>query len=274
MNVYISADMEGVTGVTHPEDVIPGRSEYERFRRLLTADVNAAIEGAVAAGADGIIVNEAHDGMKNILLEELDSRAELIIGRRKPYVMMEGVNGADVVFFIGYHTGAGTGGVLSHTFRATPIISVELNGEPCSEGRMNALFAGLHNIPVGFVSGDDMVCQEARKLYSGARTAQVKVAIDRYTARCLSPRIAHYYIREEAKTAVEEVGRLIPYALDSPYTFTVEFASASLAASTLYFPQIERLDDRRVCWTHEDYTVAYKMFVGVMALAKADSDFG
>ncbi len=274
MNVYISADMEGITGVTHPEDVIPGRSEYVRFRRLLTADVNAAIEGAVAAGASEIIVNEAHDGMKNILLEELDSRAELIVGRRKPYVMMEGVNGADVVFFIGYHTGAGAGGVLSHTFRATPIISVELNGESCSEGRMNAVFAGLQNIPVGLVSGDDMVCQEARDLYSGVRTAQVKVAIDRYTARCMAPGVTHGRIWEEAKTAVEEVRKFTPYALDPPYTFAVEFANASLAASTLYFPEIERLDDRRVCWTHEDYTVAYKMFIGVMALAKADPDFG
>lgn len=274
MRVYISADMEGVTGVTHPEDVIPGRSQYERFRRLLTADVNAAIEGAAEAGADEFLVNEAHDSMKNILLEELDPRAEIIVGRRKPYVMMEGVEGAEVIFFIGYHTGAGAGGVLSHTFRATPIINVELNGEPCSEGRMNATFAGLQNISVGLVSGDDLVGREARDLYGGVRTAQVKVAIDRYTARCLPPEVAHSRIREQAKAAVEEIGTLTPYTLDSPYTFTVEFASASLAASTLYFPEIERLDDRRVYWSHEDYTVAYKMFIGVMVLAQADPDFG
>ena len=112
---------------------------------------------------------------------------------------------------------------------------------------MNAVFAGLQNIPVGLVSGDDMVCQEAMNLYSGVRTAQVKVAIDRYTARCMAPEVTQGRIREEAKTAVEEVGRLTPYALDPPYTFVVEFASASLAASTLYFPEIERLDDRRIC---------------------------
>ena len=274
MKVYISADMEGVTGVTHPEDVIPGRSQYERFRKLLTADVNAAIEGAAEAGADAVLLNEAHDGMKNIVLEDLDPQAEIIIGRRKPYVMMESVEGADVAFFIGYHTGAGTGGVLSHTFRATPIINVELNGEPCSEGRMNAVLAGLQNIPVGLVSGDDMVCEEARDLYGGVRTAPVKVALDRYTARCLSPEVAHNLIREEAKAAVEEVERLTPYTVEPPYTFTVEFASASLAASTLYFPQIKRLDDRRVSWSHEDYVVAYKMFIGVMALANFDPDFG
>jgi D-amino peptidase len=226
------------------------------------------------AGADEVLVNEAHDGMKNILLEELDPRAEIIIGRRKPYVMMEGVEGADVAFFVGYHTGAGTGGVLSHTFRATPIIGVELNGEPCSEGRMNATFAGLQNIPVGLVSGDNMVCEEAKVLYGSVRTAQVKIAIDRYTARCLVPEVAHDLIQGEAKAAVEEVERLIPYIVEPPYTFTVEFATASLAASTLYFPEIERLDDRRISWSHEDYAVAYKMFIGVMALANADPDFG
>lgn len=274
MKVYISADMEGITGVTHPEDVIPGRSQYERFRKLLTADVNAAIEGALEAGANEVLVNEAHDGMKNILLEELDPRTEIIIGRRKPYVMMEGVEGADVVFFIGYHAGAGTDGVLSHTFRATPIIGVELNGEPCSEGRMNAVFAGLQNIPVGLVSGDHMVCEEARDHYGGVRTAQVKIAIDRYTARCLSPEVTHDLIQYEAKAAVEQIGGLTPYIVEPPYTFTVEFASASLAASTLYFPEIERLDDRRIYWSHEDYAVAYKMFVGVMAVANADPDFG
>lgn len=274
MKVYISADMEGTTGVTHPEDVIPGRSQYERFRKLLTADVNAAIDGAVEAGADEVLVNEAHDGMKNILLEELDPRAEIIIGRRKPYVMMEGVEGADVAFFVGYHTGAGTGGVLSHTFRAMPIIGVELNGEPCSEGRMNATFAGLQNIPVGLVSGDDIVCEESKGLYGGVRTAQVKIALDRYAARCLVPEVAHDLIRDEAKTAVEVVERLTPYIVEPPYTFTVEFATASLAASTLYFPEIERLDDRRISWSHEDYAVAYKMFIGVMALANADPDFG
>ena len=91
MKVYISADMEGVTGVTHPDDVIPDRSQYERFRHLLTGDVNAAIEGAAGAVAARFLVNEAHDGMRNLLLEDLDPRAELIVGQRKPLVMMEGI---------------------------------------------------------------------------------------------------------------------------------------------------------------------------------------
>ncbi|MDP9410763.1 MAG: M55 family metallopeptidase, partial [Actinomycetota bacterium] len=96
MKVYISADMEGVTGVTHSQDVIPGRSQYERFRGLLTADVNAAIDGAARAGVTEFLVNEAHDGMRNILLEDLDPQAQIIVGQRKPLSMMQGFEGSDV----------------------------------------------------------------------------------------------------------------------------------------------------------------------------------
>ena len=275
MKVYISADMEGVTGVTHSQDVIPGRSQYERFRRLLTADVNAAIEGAARGGANDFLVNEAHDGMRNILLEDLDGRAEIIVGQRKPYSMMQGFEGADVAFFVGYHARAGTEGVLSHTFDSPMVVTgVELNGQPCSEARMNATLAGLQSIPVGLVTGDDLACAEAEALYPGVRTARVKTAVDRYTARCLSPEASHGRIRESAQRAAEGIEDLTPYTPEPPYSFTVEFATASAAASVLFFPGLERVDDRRVSWTDEDYETAFKMFIGVMRLSRSDPDYG
>ncbi|MBX6764367.1 MAG: M55 family metallopeptidase [Rubrobacteraceae bacterium] len=275
MRVYISADMEGVTGVTHPDDVIPGRPRYEAFRRLLTADVNAAIEGARRAGAREFLVNEAHDGMRNLLLEDLDPGAEVIVGSRKPLSMMEGCNEADLVFFVGYHSAAGTGGILSHTFTGpSTLVRLELNGEVCSEGRMNAAFAGLAGIPVGLVTGDDLICAESEALYPGVRTACVKTAVDRYTARCLSPGASRERIRRAAFEAVSRREYLSPYAPEGPYTFTAEFASASTAESVMYFPGLKRLDDRRVCWTHEDYETAFRMFIGVMRLARTDPDYG
>ena len=274
MKIYISADMEGVTGVTHSQDVIPDRSQYERFRGLLTADVNAAIEGAAQAGATKFLVNEAHDGMRNILLEDLDPRAEVIVGPRKPLSMMQGFEDADLVFFVGYHARAGTEGVLSHTFDSPTVVTgVWFNGEPCSEGRMNATLAGLRGIPVGLVTGDDLACAEAESLYAGVQTAQVKVAVDRYSARCLSPQAARERIREAARRATGRVD-LTPYAPESPYSFTVEFATASSAASVLFFPGLERVDDRRVSWTHEDYETAFKMFIGVIRLSRSDPDYG
>ncbi len=267
--------MEGVTGVTHPEDVIPGRSQYERFRRFLTADTNAAIEGAAAAGATEFLVNEAHDGMRNVLIEELDERAELIVGSRKPFSMMQGFENSDVAFFVGYHARAGGEGVLSHTFNSPTVVStVELNGEPCSEARMNAALAGLSGTPVGLVTGDDLACAEAQSLYAGVQTARVKTAVDRYTARCLTPKVSLRSIREAAERAVTGADGLAPYAPDPSYTFTVEFATASAASSVMFFPELERVDDRRVSWTHDDYPTAFKMFVGVMRMARSDPDYG
>ena len=267
--------MEGVTGVTHPQDVIPGRSQYERFRRFLTADVNAAIEGAAQGGATELLVNEAHDGMRNILLEDLDDRAELIVGSRKPLSMMQGFENSDIAFFVGYHARAGMEGILSHTFSSPNVVTgVELNGEPCSEARMNATLAGLSGIPVGLVTGDDLTCAEAEALYTGVRTTRVKTAIDRYTARCLPQRVALEKIRAAAEDAVHGAEDLVPYAPEPPYTFTAEFATASTAASVMFFQQLERVGDRRVSWTHEDYETAFKMFIGVMRMAIDDPDYG
>jgi D-amino peptidase len=275
LRVFISADMEGVTGVTHPQDVIPGRPQYERFCRFLTADVNAAIEGAAQGGATEFLVNEADDGMRNIFLEDLDGRAELIIGSKKPLSMMQGFEGSDVAFFVGYHARAGAEGVLSHTFNSPNVVTgVELNGEPCSEARMNAALAGLAGTPVGLLTGDDLACAEAQSLYAGVKTAQVKTAVDRYTARCLTPKAALGSIREAARGAIEGAGDLSPYAPEPPYTFTAEFATASTAASVMFFPQLERVDDRRISWTHEDYETAFKMFIGVMRMATSDPDYG
>ncbi len=239
------------------------------------AFVNAAIEGAAEAGATEFLVNEAHDGMKNVLIEELDPRAEIIIGNRKLMSMMEGFHGADVVFFVGYHARAGVDGILSHTYSLpTEVIEVSLNGESCSEARMNAALAGTESIPIGLVTGGDVTCKEAKGLHSGVKTAQVKISIDRYTARCLVPEVAQQRIREAAESAVRGVGEMESYVLEPPYTFTVEFSTANLASSTLRFPEITRTGDRRVSWTNGDYGTAYRMFLGVMSMMWGDPDYG
>lgn len=139
---------------------------------------------------------------------------------------------------------------------------------------MNATLAGLSGLPVGLVTGDDPTCEEAVSLYTSVKTAQVKTAVDRYTARCLPRRVALERIREAAEDAVRHAGDLAPYAPGPPYTFTVEFATASTAAGVMFFPQLERVDDRRVSWTHDDYETAFKMFIGVMRMATSDPDYG
>ena len=170
MKVLISADMEGVTGVTCPDDCEPGHSRWERCRGLLTGDVNAAVAGFAEAGAEEIVVNEAHADMRNLLIDQLDPRATLLIGTHKPLGMMEGIDRSpDLVAFVGYHTGAGEPGVLAHTYLPNSITSVRINGETASEGRMNALLAAEYGVPVALVTGDDLTCADAATLRSDGR---------------------------------------------------------------------------------------------------------
>jgi D-amino peptidase len=257
MRVLISADMEGVTGATGWDDVDPKKPPYERFRRLLTGDVNAAVEGAFESGATSVVVNEAHNGMRNILIEELDQRAELLSGLHKPLIMMEGIDDADVVFFIAYHARAGEPGVLAHTLN-DDYRSVELNGEPASEARLNAVLAGEREIPVGLVSGDDVICAEAESFLPGVTTAVVKVAIDNFSARCLTPAASSRRIREAACSTLAERDVLRPFVLEPPFTMRITLKEPAQAGAALGVPGVTREGPLTVSFTTDRYTEAYQ----------------
>lgn len=244
--------MEGATGVTGSADVEPGQPAYERFRKLLTADANAAIEGAFDAGATSVVVNEAHDGMRNILIEDLDQRAEMISGLYKPLVMMEGVQACDLAFFVGYHARAGEAGVLAHTLCGA-FTDVELNGEPASEARLCATMAGVHGVPVGLVTGDDMICAEAEKLFPAVKTAVVKYAIDTFSARCLAPHAASQRIRAAARQAVEEHGKLEPYRVEAPFTIRLTLRNAAQAGTAATLPGVSREGPLIVAFTSDNF---------------------
>ncbi|WP_301125279.1 M55 family metallopeptidase [Streptomyces cacaoi] len=225
--VLISADMEGATGTVLPTDVAAGTPEYQRFRRLLTGDVNAAVAGFADAGADEVIVNDAHCGMNNVLIEELDPRALLITGRHKPLGMMQGLeDGVDAVAFVGYHTGAGEQGVLAHTYLSHSILGVRIDGRPADEGTLNALVAAEAGIPVVLVTGDDATCHQAAVYAPGCRTVAVKRAISRHAAVCRTPAATSAEIRREAaaalgaplpRPATEAAGHVVEIDLDSPH---------------------------------------------------------
>jgi D-amino peptidase len=210
VRVLISADMEGATGTVLPADVTSGTPRHERFRRLLTGDVNAAVAGFVAAGADEVLVNDAHCGMDNILLEELDPRASLIVGRHKPLGMMQGVElDVGAVAFVGYHTGAGEQGVLAHTYLSHSILGVRVNGVPTDEGRLNALVAAEARVPVVLVTGDDLTCAGAGVWAPGARTVAVKTALSRHAAVCRTPAATAADIERAAAAALDDTDRVL-----------------------------------------------------------------
>src|SRR6058998_1848681 len=162
MEVYISIDMEGVAGIAHLQQVMRGAGDFERSRRLMTEEANAAVAGAFEGGASGVVVNDSHGDMYNLLAEELDPRAELVLGSPKvPGSMMQGFGFEfGVALFLGYHAAAGTeAAVLDHTYAGRLLYEVRVNGAPVGEAEVNAALAGTYGVPVGLVAGDDKACE-------------------------------------------------------------------------------------------------------------------
>ena len=152
MNLLISVDMEGISGVVLPRHTRASDNEYQRFRRLMTLDANAAIEGAMAGGAQRILVNDSHGNMANIVIEELHPAAELISGQPKPFGMMQGLSAdIDMVFLVGYHAASGTrSAILEHTWTGH-IVDAQLNGRSVGETGLSAAIAGAFGAPVVLV---------------------------------------------------------------------------------------------------------------------------
>jgi D-amino peptidase len=253
--------MEGATGVTARNEVTPGEPAYERFRRLLTADVNAAVQGAFDGGASEVWVNEAHDGMRNIVIEDLDPRAELIVGVHKPFPMMCGIDDCDLTYFVAYHARAGQPGVLAHTFWDG--FAVEINGEQCSEARINAALAGERGVAVALVTGDDLICSEAASLFPGVRTAVVKHAIDNFSARCLVPRKSATLIRAAAQAGVENEEALIPFVLEPPLTVRIQVREPSQAGVVTSLAGVTREGPTTVGFVSESVRAAYGLLEAI-----------
>lgn len=275
MRLYLSVDMEGVAGVVHEDQTNPVdprcAPEYARFRRLMTAEANAAIEGALAGGATQILVNDSHWNMRNLLAEELHPGAALISGGPKPWSMMEGIDlGWDVAACIGYHAKAGTAGaVLDHTYTSR-ILDVRLNGRSMGELGINAALAGAFGTPVVLVSGDQALAAEARDLLGEAvRTVVVKQSISRGAAQSLAPAVACDRIRAAMREVVESAAHRTPplLQLDSPVRLEVDFQSTVHADHATMAPGIERSGPRSVAYQHRDYKEVFRAFRTAFNLA-------
>ncbi|PKW18947.1 D-aminopeptidase DppA [Saccharopolyspora spinosa] len=258
--------MEGVTGVTWTDDVVPGTEQWQRFRRLFTGDVNACVEGLCAGGAADVLVNEAHSAQRNLLLEDLDQRAVLLTGRHKPLSMMQGIDSdVDGVVFLGYHAGAGEEGVLSHTYLENSITGVWLDGAPAGEGGLNAALAAEYGVPVLLVTGDDRACSEAAGYAPAAKTVAVKECVSRYAAICRPPARTAADIRAAATESLALAGRT--EGVVRPHRIEMEFDASHLATAAEVIPTVEQLDVRRVGFDAPNMTEAMKAFKIVTTIA-------
>ena len=254
MRVYISVDMEGIAGVVHWADTKLEGVEYERARHWMTGEANAAIDGALAAGATEVVVNDSHGHMRNLLAEELNPEAWLVRGSPKPLCMLEGLEpGFDAAFLVGYHALAGTGsGVLNHSFSGSSVASMQLNGLLVGEVGFNAALAGAMQVPVAMVTGDEMLSREVHNLLPWAERVVVKHGITSWSARSASPAKAQSLIRAAAERAVRGLSAMSPLVVEPPIRLEVAFFRPIQADLAGLLPGAERVNGTTVAYTAPD----------------------
>lgn len=279
MKVLISADMEGTCGVVSWVHVTPPEGadgdpsnpvEYGRARQRMTSEVNAAIEGALAAGADEVIVNDSHDGMRNLIPEELHPSCRFISGNDKLLGMMQGADLDDIgaVFYTGYHARAGTPAApLAHTWTGF-LNDVRFDGVSTGEYGINAAVAGHFGVPVTFVSGDDKaVAQTQEMLGTQVVGVVVKEGLSTFAALHLHPAKAQEMIREGAKQAVLNAKDAQPYKLTSGALVELEYDHQARADQVALMPGVERTGWRTIGFRPKDGLEFNKMFRAAMKLA-------
>jgi D-amino peptidase len=271
MKLYISADMEGVAGITSEGQTNPtGQPEYQHACKLMTGEVRAACEGALAAGASDIVVNDSHWNMRNIIHEELPSDVRLIRGSLKPLSMNEGIDATfTAAAYVGYHAPIGTAdAVLDHTYSDETLYDVRINGERCSEARLNAAVAGSFGVPVVFISGDQNACADARAFMPWVEAVEVKRAIGRYAAASLSPSEAQARIKTGLETALREIGKrgAHPYAFAPPIVLEIDLSTTAKADAAALLPGAQRTAGRTVRFSHDDYMTVFRAFRALLLL--------
>lgn len=272
MKLLIAVDMEGATGVVSWEQVDPKAAEYQRFRHLLTADVNAAIEGALEAGATEILVSDGHWNSGNVLIEELHPKARLNTGTPSPFSMVQSAqHGVDAAFFVGYHARMGTmHAILDHTWSSTRVMNVWINDRLTGEVGLNAAVCGAFGAPVLLVTGDQSVAAEAKDWIPGIEAAIVKTACGRAAAQVLPPSQTHPIIHDAAKRAVSrflEGKGPSPLLVGKPVNLRIEFANSQMGDMACLLPGASRLDGRVIAFDAPDASTAYLWFRAAIALA-------
>lgn len=265
MQVFISTDLEGISGVVDLVQILPGARDYERARTYFMHDVNSVIEGALEAGADRVVVCDNHGAMVNIIYEDLHEAAEVVYGGPlapgTPLVMRTLTDEFDVVLLVGYHAAAHyPGGVISHSYTwPANYWEVRINGMAVGETEIGAALAGAIGVPCGLVSGDDVTIEHAKKFLPDAEMVVVKWAIDRTAARCLPLAKTGVLLRDGARRAVERAsnGEFSPWTFAPPITLEVTVGDFGAANRLNTIPGTVRLDSRVVAFTSDSYLEIY-----------------
>jgi D-amino peptidase len=269
MRLYISCDMEGTAGVCSWKQCNPDNlDEYPIYRRYMTREVRAAVEGAMTGGATEFLINDSHSSMRNLLWDELPAGVRLVSGSPKPYSMGEEIgSGADAVFLTGYHAKSGDrNGVLAHTFSDATVYRVTMNGTECSEALLVSALAGFHGVPVLLVSGDRTIVDETTRHLPWITGVAVKESIGYYAIDSLTPQAAQDAIRKGAREAIGRLSKAKPFTFQPPVEMLLETTRVENADFVELMPGFERVGGRTVRFVGENYDAAYRAYVAAVRL--------
>lgn len=256
LKVYISADMEGVVGAVTGDQLGPTGFEYGTFRRLMTNEVNAAIEAARAMGATEILVSDSHGNGENLLIEELPQDIQLVRSWPRPLMMMEGIDETfDAAILIGYHASTNnSSGVRAHTFSSANLTAVRLNGMDMMEASMSAAIAGDFGVPVVMISGDDAAVAEAQRIVGDMEGAVVKWNYGFHSARTIMPEASYALIGDRVRAALGRLDDFAPYTMNGPLELEISFKNYMPAELMAYLPNVDRVDSHTIRFVGRDMT--------------------
>lgn len=268
MKIYISADIEGISGIVSSPQTRADGYDYQRARMLMTEDVNAAIEGALEAGADEIVVNDSHGPMTNIIIESLNPGASLISGTPKLLGMMEGIDSTyDAAIFIGYHSRMNSSGVLSHSYNGAAISNISINGKNSGEFYINSSVAGYYNVPVVLVSGDNILADEVKDINDKIDTVVVKIACGRLAAKCTAPSAVHDAIKKRVKDALSKKVSVMPVKVSEPVDMKITFLNSGLAYTASLMPNTQLIEPNTVFYRASTIVEAYRAEMAMVRIA-------
>jgi D-amino peptidase len=268
MKTWISFDMEGVAGIVDWDQCRPsGGARYDVGCQLMLAEVNAAIEGAIAGGATEVVLNDSHGTMANLDPRAVAGNARSITGRHKPLYMMQGLDESfDAVFLVGYHGSiSGRPSTLSHTYNPEVFAAARVNGTEVGESGINALVAEHFGVPIAFVSGDAVTWAETEPFAPGAEHVVTKESITRFSAANLHPAESCRLIREGAERAARAVaaGSVGTPGISRPATLELDVQTGDMAEVATWARGVERTGERTVAITGDDLLAVFRSFVAV-----------
>ncbi len=257
--VYISVDLEGISGINGDDQTSAGQPEYARGRKLMAEDANAAIRGAFAGGATDVLVNDSHGSQRNLLPEDLDPRARLISHSFKRHGMMEGLDETfDSVLFIGYHARASAPrGLFAHTGSGV-VRDVQLNGVAVGEGGINAAMAAWYGVAVALVTGDDTAIDEVKAIVPGVKGVVVKRAINTRAVEMLPLAEARRLIEAGAKEAVAAAKKPAPVRT-GPYRVSMQFRDVTIPEVMSAFQEMARPAPDTLAFQRDAMPEAYRL---------------